>query len=69
MSSFVVHLQASEADFISLMELRKVSEHAIYKPSEGIAGKVWVSKRPVWIRDIDVVRSHPRSRSLKFDRV
>jgi PAS domain S-box-containing protein len=44
-----------------LSRFRKETEGFVYASDEGIAGHVWQSKRPLWVKDLALVKEYPRA--------
>ena len=62
-SSDATHLECSPAWYTTLNaadQFRAVSEEFKFKPGEGLPGRVWTSKQPVWVRDATRETNFPR---------
>lgn len=46
-------LEESEEDMTAVEEFRRQLQGVKFEPREGIAGRIWASKMPVWIPDIE----------------
>src|SRR5215831_963800 len=57
-------LECSPAWFASdssIEEFRLGSERATLAPGVGLPGRVWISKKPLWIKDVSIERNFPRA--------
>ena len=57
-------LECSPAWFTNaagLEDFRRGSENAPMPPGVGLPGRVWLAKKPVWVRDVSVDKNFPRA--------
>jgi sigma-B regulation protein RsbU (phosphoserine phosphatase) len=58
------HLECSPAWFTNINgadQFRAVSEKTEFEPGEGLPGRAWLSKQPVWVRDVTSDPNFPRA--------
>src|SRR5439155_24073167 len=63
-SSDASHLECSPAWYTTVNasdQFRAVSEDLKCSPGEGLPGRVWISKQPVWVRDVTRDTNFPRT--------
>ena len=63
-SSDASHLECSPAWYTTINasdQFRAVSEDLKFSPGEGLPGRVWTSKQPVWVRDVTRDVNFPRT--------
>jgi PAS domain S-box-containing protein len=44
-----------------LSRFRKETEGFVYASGEGIAGRIWQSKKPLWVKELELVKEYPRA--------